>query len=252
MPSSDQFPDFRAHTSLKVWLSVGLTVFFCACYFSLQNVVFLPVRAFPLTRLDNAIPFNPRWVWAYQSVYLLLALVPWALSARDDLVRYARGFLLMSCAGFACFALFPVAGPRPALVPAGGMFGWLVWYDKPTNVFPSLHVALASYSVLFAVRGSRGSLHKTMQRLLSIAGTVWLVAIAYAAVATKQHYAIDIPAGGVLALFGFWGSGVLGFRRSGSCVQPHLRTGTPAPQNPSTSEPQNPRTLRVLPMSEES
>jgi membrane-associated phospholipid phosphatase len=35
--------------------------------------------------------------------------------------------------------------------------------------------------------------------LLLSAGIVWAGAIAYAALATKQHYAIDVPAGVVLA-----------------------------------------------------
>jgi hypothetical protein len=189
----------KAHWRFKSALSVGLSVFFMVPYFALQHIVLLPVRTLRTTPIDDAIEFDPRWVWMYQSVYLLVSLVPWLATDRTHLERYLRGFVLISSVGFACFLFFPIAGPRPEVVPTTGMFGWLTWYDRPTNEWPSLHIGLASFTLLFGARISEGSLAASLRRRLLLAGASWTGAIAYAALATKQHFAVDLPAGLVLA-----------------------------------------------------
>ena len=65
---------------VKTALMVVLTVFFCVPYFTLQRFLLFNPRTFPLSALDRAIDFNPRWIWAYQSVYLLLIALPWMAS----------------------------------------------------------------------------------------------------------------------------------------------------------------------------
>ncbi len=145
----------RANWRMKAALSAGLTLFFCVPYFTLQRLTLFPARTLPLSAIDRAIDFDPRWVWAYQSAYLLLTIVPWMVTTRPELRRYARGFLLLSGVGFVCFLLMPVRGPRPDIEPADVMFRILQWYDRPLNSFPSLHVGLAAYTVLFATSVSR-------------------------------------------------------------------------------------------------
>jgi membrane-associated phospholipid phosphatase len=139
----------------------------------------------------------------YQSVYLLIALVPWLAAARSDLLRYAKGFVLLSGASFACFLFFPVACPRPESIPTTGMFAWLARYDGPTNTIPSLHVGLATFTLLFGGRTSRDAIARAARRRLLGVGAAWAAAIAYAALATKQHYAIDLPAGLLAAWLAF-------------------------------------------------
>ena len=184
----------RAHWPLKAKLSLCLTILFAAPYFTLQHIELLRVHTFELTWLDRAIGFEPGWVWAYQSVYLLVAVVPWVTAREADLMRYTRGFVLLSSIGFACFVFYPVAGPRPDIVPSPDMFGWLVWYDRPTNAFPSLHVGLAAYSVLFATQRARVA-RSPSPGWVAAAGAAWVAIIGYAAIATKQHYVGDLPAG---------------------------------------------------------
>ena len=103
----------RANWKMKAALSVGLTLFFCVPYFTLQRLTLLPVRTLPLSAVDRAIAFDPRWVWAYQSVYLLLTIVPWMVTSRSDLRRYARGFMVLSAVGFAFSCCCHSAGPAP-------------------------------------------------------------------------------------------------------------------------------------------
>jgi membrane-associated phospholipid phosphatase len=189
----------RALWREKVAWSIVLTLFFCVPYFALQRVAVMPVRTLPATAVDEAIAFDPDWAWVYQSGYLLMSIVPWLIDRRHELHRYVRGFVRISLVGFLFFLFFPVIGPRPAVVPDEGMYGLLVSYDRPTNEFPSLHVALLSFTMLVAGRATAGRMPAARRTALLSAGVGWILAVAYAAVATRQHYAIDLPAGLALA-----------------------------------------------------
>jgi membrane-associated phospholipid phosphatase len=187
-----------AHPALKLGLTAGLVAAFCIPYFALQRFPLRPPRTLSPSALDALVPFRPEWTVVYQSLFLLMPAVAWLTDSSEALRRYARGFLAVCAAGFAVFLVFPVAGPRPPLASAEGLYGLLVRYDSPLNSFPSLHVALATYSLLFgeyllaaAGRPAPG---------LLLAATTWTAAIAYSTLATRQHYAIDLPAGMLLAL----------------------------------------------------
>jgi len=189
-----------AEWRLKVRLSAVLVPFFCVPYFLLQRLPLAPVWRPAPGRLEEAIGFHPEWVWAYQSAYVLLALVPWlAASGARDLHRYARGFVLLSSIGFICFLLVPIECPRPSDAPGAGMYGLLVTYDRPLNTFPSLHVGLSVYTVLFGARVLRGRMPPVRRRALLALLGLWICAIAWAAVAIRQHFVADVPAGAALA-----------------------------------------------------
>ena len=209
----------RSHWRLKCALSVVLSLAFCVPYFTLQRVTFFPVRRLPLTALDRLVAFQPRWVYAYQSIYLLFPTTAWLASTRGELARYARGFLALSLAGFAFFLLLPVEGPRPVALPADGMLRLLHAYDRPLNAFPSLHVGLAVYTVLF---GRRILTQATPGvRMFLVVEWAWVVLIAYSTLATKQHYAIDLPAGALLA----WAADAWAWR---SAVGPAVPAAVPS------------------------
>jgi membrane-associated phospholipid phosphatase len=188
-----------AHWKLKLRFQIGLALFFCACYFTLQHIAIVPVHTFSPNALDLMIHFDPRWVWVYQSAYLLLTIIPWLADSRLELQRYARGFVLLSCVGFAFFLFWPVAGPRPVEIPADTLYRFLLRYDRATNAFPSLHVGLTTYTVLFGVRTSRGRLPSGARVAFIAIAVAWCAAIDYATIATKQHFAVDVPAGALLA-----------------------------------------------------
>jgi membrane-associated phospholipid phosphatase len=85
------------------------------------------------------------------------------------------------------------------------MYGVLVRYDTTLNSFPSLHLALATYSARVAAAVTLGSL----RRWLLICLPLWVALIGYSALATKQHYWIDLPPGiilGYLAQYVAWRS----------------------------------------------
>jgi hypothetical protein len=189
---------FRAHLGLKAGLLAALTVLFCVPYFFLGHLPRRTPAAVPTTAIDAAVPFDPRWVVAYQSLYLLIPLPPFLSPSRADLLRYVRAFTVLSALGFAIFFVYPTRFPRPADPHTSGLYTLLVTYDPPTNAFPSMHVALAVQSLLFGrtlMAGGRGP----WRPAVTAAACGWLAAIAYATLATKQHGVLDVAAGGGLA-----------------------------------------------------
>jgi hypothetical protein len=197
---------FGAHWPAKLALGILLALFFCACYLAIGHNPLRPPARLQLTELDRWVEFSPGWVWAYQSLYLLLP-VAWLCESTDQLRRYAIGFLILSSIGFLCFLLWPVAGPRPPELDTGWMYGLLVRYDTALNSFPSLHIALATYSASVGIAVSSGGL----RRIMCFALPAWVALIGYSTLATKQHYVVDLPPGvalGWLAQLIAWRGGV--------------------------------------------
>lgn len=56
----------------KLWLGAALGVSSCATYFTLQRHPLTEPGTLPLTWLDEAAGFSPRWAWVYRSVYPLM------------------------------------------------------------------------------------------------------------------------------------------------------------------------------------
>jgi membrane-associated phospholipid phosphatase len=182
----------------KLRLLLGLTLGICLPYFWLQRarlgVPFEP----PATPLDAAIPFAPRWVWAYSSLYVLVPLSALCCETRAQVAAYARGLVWMCLPCFAFFALLPSASPRLALAAREVELGWLVAVDTPWNAFPSLHAALTVFCLghLRRVIGEPlAGLHRT---LFDAGALAWGAAILLGALATKQHWVVDLVAGGAL------------------------------------------------------
>jgi membrane-associated phospholipid phosphatase len=172
-------------------------------YFVLQRwPLFAPGR-FPLTAFDLWMGFHPGWVWMYQSVYLLISLPPLLSETHAQLAVYTRGFLFMTAVAVAFYVFLPIEAPRPADVPHDGMWAVLLLYDRTINTFPSLHVAMATHSLLFGawLAGPRRS---PVVKLSLAAGTLWLLLVMVSTLTTKQHYAVDLPAGVALGMVSQW------------------------------------------------
>lgn len=177
---------------IKLILLAIVPLSFSVVYLGLQHVEFFTPRTFELSALDRAIAFSPQWVYVYQSLYVLMPIVPLLLTRRDQLERYMKGLVWISALSFLIFLFFPVLAPRPDGLTGVAAYDLLTRYEGKVNAFPSLHAAFVAYSLLFARWAFRG-------RALTFVGTLWGGAILYATLATKQHYAIDLPAGIVLA-----------------------------------------------------
>lgn len=187
------------HGRYKLVLLAVLPTLFCLGYFTLQHVTLRPPTTFELTMLDRAIEFSPRWIYVYQSLYLLMPIAPLLATRKGQLRRYTQGYLWLAVAGFLTFLVVPVVSPRPDGVTGVAAFDFLTSYEGKLNAFPSLHAGLAAYTLIFARWAFPGEISTAFGRSLYLSGLLWGGAILYATLATKQHYAVDLPAGIVLA-----------------------------------------------------
>src|SRR5688500_9286062 len=182
-----------AEWPMKMWLGAALVAFVNAGYFGAQRATLREPVTFRESVIDRAVAFSAAWTPVYVSLYLLLPTA-WLATSRRQLWRYAAGMIAMGVIAFPIFALWPVAGPRPA-EPASGfgaaMHALLVRIDGPLNSFPSLHIALAVYAVAFVAHVLDGKARPAVVGLLPI----WATAIAFSTLATKQHYFVDVVAG---------------------------------------------------------
>lgn len=191
------FGRLKSMWPLKLFLTVALDAVFWAFYLYLSRHPFFPVHGLPSLRLDLWAGFRPRpWTVIYESIYILVAAVPWLITARDELRRYVTGFLWLSAVSFAVFAAFPVASPRPADLGDNPLLILITQFDGPLNAFPSLHAGSLVYTLCLARRLFGGRWHP----VVPIGLLVWGGLILFGTLATKQHYVLDLVAGGVLGL----------------------------------------------------
>ena len=188
---------FFALTREKLLLTVALNLFFWTGYSILARYSFFPIRNVPLTPIDHAIPFNPElWTPFYLSEYIFTFAIPWFIDRRSQLRNYVRGVVLMSCACFAIFFLFPTASPRPDTIPELPLYSFVLWMDGPFNAFPSLHAAFLAFTLCLS-----REIYKPMPTFAWVLLLLWTAAILYATIATRQHYSVDLVAGALIGYF---------------------------------------------------
>lgn len=199
-----QLHSWRRLTTLwqeKLRLTAVLNVLFWVFYLFLSRHALFPVHTLPMTCLDRWAGFQPHfWAWVYESNFLLVGVVPWLIDSRGELRRYASGFALLSVICFVVFALFPVGSPRPANLETSPFLIFITRVDGPLNAFPSLHAGCLIYTLAWARRlsGARFNLW------IAVLVLAWVALILFATLATKQHYAIDLLAGGVIGWTAYW------------------------------------------------
>jgi membrane-associated phospholipid phosphatase len=202
---------------LKLALMACVLVVFCAPYIYLAHHPIFPVHTLPLTALDRAAGFDVRWVWVYQSIYLLTGTIPLLAIHWHELRRFLVGFAWLVGSAFVFFVFWPVAVPRPVVESPGWLYAMLLSYDGPYSAFPSLHAGFLYYNLAFARRIIPG-----MSRPAFAVLVVWALLILWATLATKQHYAIDLLGGIALAI----GADVLAWRSSARTTESNPGPGS--------------------------
>ncbi len=199
---------FRVLWPAKLRLTAIVTVLFWGCYLFLSRHALFPIHPLPMMWLDKWAGFQPHpWAWVYESIFLLTSVIPWLMVSREELRRYVTGFALLSGVCFVVFALFPVASPRPANLEANAFLIFITRVDGPLNAFPSLHAGCLVYTLALASRlFGRGRSSIVAALLL-----VWAGLILFSTLATKQHYALDLLAGGLIG----WAADRFAWRNSG-------------------------------------
>ena len=180
----------------RVPWSMVLLVVLVPFYILIPELLPPRVRHVPELALDRALPLMPSWAVVYGALYLFLILLPIFVVRQDELIRrMVYAYLLVWITAYVFFfGLYPTAAPRPDKVTGQGFAVWglraLYSSDPPYNCFPSLHVAHSFVSALACCR---------VHRRLGIIATVSATLVAVSTLFTKQHYLLDVIAGGFLA-----------------------------------------------------
>jgi membrane-associated phospholipid phosphatase len=148
----------------------------------------------PAIALDRIVPLEPGWVIVYGSL-LAFVLVP-LLVVRDQRLfrRVLQAWVTVIVVAYVGFLVYPTVALRPTAVPADGFFAWCLALtyslDTPYNCFPCLHVAHSFVSALASYRVHKG---------VGVAAVAWASLIGVSTLYTKQHYALDVIAGALIA-----------------------------------------------------
>jgi membrane-associated phospholipid phosphatase len=146
------------------------------------------------TAWDDAVPFLPITIWIYCCVYTAMLLPLFTVRCRVIFRRVALAYAFVIGVSAICFAVYPVtsSGFRPALSDLADA-PFHVWglklnlfLDPPVNLFPSLHLSIATLAAWTAWK---------VRRTYGVLAFALTAAIAVSVLTLKQHYWVDAVAG---------------------------------------------------------
>ncbi|HZE10214.1 MAG TPA: phosphatase PAP2 family protein [Burkholderiales bacterium] len=174
----------------------GIAAFFYA-YFWIMRHPLSAATVIPVTWIDDLVPFSPQSFFLYASLWVYVALGSLFTKDGRELAAWAAACFSMIIVGLGIFMALPTKVPDFAVdwsqYPS---LAFLKGVDASGNALPSLHAAFAVFTAvvlhgqLTAVRAPRAAL---------ACSVLWCLGIVYSAMATRQHLALDIIAGAVLA-----------------------------------------------------
>ncbi|APW35801.1 hypothetical protein RD110_00030 [Rhodoferax koreense] len=142
---------------------------------------------------ERHIPFVPWTIVPYLSICVFFVLSFFAEGGPIELRRHVARLMLVLLVAMLCYAAFPLRFTFERPVVDGlfhPMYAALVWFDRPYNRAPSLHIAvlLVLWARFSPCRGQWAG------RCLHL----WFGLIAVSVLTTYQHHVIDVLAGWLL------------------------------------------------------
>ena len=148
---------------------------------------------------ERYIPFVPIMIVPYMSIDLFYVAAPFLCRSREELHVFAKRIVFAIVVAGAFFLAIPLRLGTPLPQPEGWtgvLFKFLHGFDQPTNLFPSLHIALRTILADLYARHTKGSVR--------VASHVWFSLIGFSTLLTYQHHFVDIVGGFVLAAVSFY------------------------------------------------
>jgi len=175
----------------------GIAVFFCA-YFWVMRHPLSAATVMPVTWIDDLVPFSPQSFFLYASLWVYVALGSALAKDGRELAAWVAACFAMTVLGLGIFMALPTKVPDFAIdwsrYPS---LEFLKAVDVSGNACPSLHAAFAVFTAV-VLHGQLTALRAP--RALLVCNALWCFGIVYSAIATRQHLALDIIAGSVLAV----------------------------------------------------
>jgi len=148
---------------------------------------------------ERYIPFVPVMIVPYMSIDLFFVAAPFLCQSRSELRAFSLRITCAILIAGVCFLTRPLQFGMTVPQTSGWMgtlYGFLHGFDRPTNLFPSLHIALRTILAHLYVRHTSGA-----RRLAS---RVWFFLIGLSTLLTWQHHVVDVIGGFVLAALCFY------------------------------------------------
>ena len=142
------------------------------------------------------IPLIPCFILIYTSFYLLLVLGFLTCKTRIDLQNLTGQMIFCAVVAAVVFVAFPgelgyTRAEDPGLFKP--MYDLLFALDRPSNLYPSLHIAFSYIAMWFVLGQHRSALWR--------AGIVlWFMGISCSVVLVHQHHVFDVFTGFALAV----------------------------------------------------
>ena len=182
--------------SLRVRLFLAWYLLFCLFYLILGA----SNKAIVLTAstMDDKIGFWAPAILIYMSHFAIVAVTAWMIQDKKKWLFWYTSIALASLAAFVIFAIWPTTIQRDQTLnlligsPWLILYEWLYRLDPAANCSPSLHVALSTICAF--------SIWSEKRKLMGSIWLIWSLGIATSTLLTKQHYAIDVVFGWLLAL----------------------------------------------------
>jgi membrane-associated phospholipid phosphatase len=175
-----------------------LTGLFFIAYFGVQRHPSHAALLMPRTALDLIIPFQPAALLAYVTLWIYVGVGPGLQRTARDFAAYGAWLCGLCLTGLTIFYFWPTRVPYSVAIATGFPgFSTLHRFDETGNACPSLHVAVAVFTV---VRVDEVLRSMRIPLPLHLANAVWFALIVYSTLATKQHVMLDVLAGAILGL----------------------------------------------------
>jgi protein-tyrosine phosphatase/membrane-associated phospholipid phosphatase len=143
------------------------------------------------------IPFVPALIVPYMSIDLFFVASFLLCADRIELRAHTQRIVATILVAGLAFLVFPLTAgyPRPEVSGwAGPLFGLLRSFDKPHNLVPSLHVALASLLWAVYARHTPPNTHGSLRWFVHL----WFTLIIASPLFTWQHHLLDVVTGAML------------------------------------------------------
>lgn len=182
--------------SLRVRLFLAWYLLFCLFYLILgasNKAVVLTAST-----MDDKIGFWAPAILIYVSHFAIVAVTAWMIQDKKKWLFWYTSIAIASLSAFVVFAIWPTTIQRDqTLILLIGsrwlsFYEWLYRFDPAANCSPSLHVALSTICAF--------SIWSEKRKLIGSIWLIWSLGIATSTLLTKQHYAIDVVFGWLLAL----------------------------------------------------